>query len=50
MATCYGFVERGKLLEEISAQTLHEKCRTCLRLTVDDAPRCHDPPDPVGHR
>ena len=39
MATCYGFVERGKLLEEISAQTLHEKCRTCLRLTVDDAPR-----------
>lgn len=39
VATCYGFVERGKLLEEISAQTLHEKCRTCLRLTVDDAPR-----------
>ena len=32
-------MERGKLLEEISAQTLHEKCRTCLRLTVDDAPR-----------
>ena len=39
VATCYGFVEQGKLLEEISAQTLHDKCRTCLRLSVDDAPR-----------
>ena len=37
VATCYGFLEKGRLLEEISAQTLHEKCRTCLRLTVDDA-------------
>ena len=32
-------MERGSLLEEISAQTLHDKCRTCLRLSVDDAPR-----------
>lgn len=39
VATCYGFVEKGRLLEEISAGTLHEKCRTCLRLTVDDAAR-----------
>ena len=39
VATCYGFLERGSLLEEISAQTLHDKCRTCLRLSVDDAPR-----------
>ncbi|HJH62352.1 MAG TPA: ATP-binding cassette domain-containing protein [Firmicutes bacterium] len=37
VATCYGFLERGGLLEEISAQTLHERCRTCLRLTVNDA-------------
>lgn len=37
IATCYGFMEKGKLLEEISAEDLHEKCRTCLRLTVDDA-------------
>ncbi len=37
VATCYGFLEKGRLLEEISAETLHEKCRTCLRLTVDDA-------------
>ena len=39
VATCYGFLEQGRLLEEISAQTLHDKCRTCLRLSVDDAPR-----------
>ena len=39
VATCYGFLEQGDLLEEISAQTLHDKCRTCLRLSVDDAPR-----------
>ncbi len=37
VATCYGFLEKGRLLEEISAETLHEKCRVCLRLTVDDA-------------
>ena len=39
VATCYGFLEQGKLLEEISAQTLHDKCRTSLHLMVDDAPR-----------
>lgn len=36
VATCYGFMEQGRLIEEISAQDLREKCRTCLRLTVDD--------------
>ena len=39
IATRYGFMEKGKILEEISAQALHDKCRTCLRLTVDDAPK-----------
>ena len=37
IATRYGFMEQGKLLEEISAEALHDKCRTCLRLEVDDA-------------
>ncbi len=37
VATCYGFLEKGRLLEEISAQALREKCRTCLRLQVSDA-------------
>lgn len=39
VATCYGFMEQGKLIEEITAAQLHEKCRTCLRLTVDDGAR-----------
>ena len=39
VATRYGFMEKGRLLEEISNQALHEKCRTCLRLEVDDAAR-----------
>ena len=37
VATRYGFMEQGKILEEISAEALHDKCRTCLRLEVDDA-------------
>ena len=39
IATRYGFMDKGKILEEISAEALHDKCRTCLRLTVDDAPK-----------
>lgn len=35
VATCYGFMEKGKLLEEIFAEVLYEKCRTYLRLAVD---------------
>ena len=37
VATCYGFLERGRLLEEITAQALRERCQVCLRLQVDDA-------------
>ena len=37
IATRYGFMEQGRLIEEISAEALHDKCRTCLRLEVDDA-------------
>ena len=37
LATCYGFIERGHLIEEISSVKLQEKCRECLELTVDDA-------------
>ena len=36
LATCYGFLDRGHLLEEISAQALHEKCRACLEIRVED--------------
>ena len=39
VATRYGFMDKGRILEEISTEALHDKCRTCLRLEVDDAAR-----------
>ncbi len=39
LATCYGFIDKGKMLEEVTAAALAEKCRDCLELKVDDAPR-----------
>lgn len=39
LATCYGFIDHGKMLEQLSAVELAEKCRDCLELRVDDAPR-----------
>jgi len=39
LATCYGFIDGGMMLEQISAQALREKCRACLELQVDDASR-----------
>lgn len=39
LATCYGFIEQGHLIEEISGASLQEKCRECLELSVDDASR-----------
>lgn len=37
VATHFGFLDKGHMLEQVSAQTLAEKCRTCLQVTVDDA-------------
>jgi len=36
VATCYGFLDSGVLLEEVTAQALEEKCRACLEIRVDD--------------
>ena len=36
VATSYGFIDKGQMLEQISAAALHEKCRACLEITVDD--------------
>lgn len=35
-ATVFGFLNKGKLLEEISAERLHEKCSDCLDISVTD--------------
>lgn len=36
IATTYGFLNKGKLLEEISAGKLHEKCSNCIEITVNE--------------
>lgn len=36
-ATCYGFIHRGKLIEQISEKLLRERCRECLEIVVDSA-------------
>ena len=35
IATCYGFISRGKILEEVTAQELKERCRKSLMVKVD---------------
>lgn len=37
IATSYGIVSGGVLVEEITASELEEKCRTSLKITVNDA-------------
>ena len=39
LATCYGFIDKGHMLEQVTAAELAEKCRDCIELKVDDAPR-----------
>ena len=38
-ATCYGFMKEGKLIEEITARDLEERCKHHLLLKVDDPER-----------
>lgn len=37
LATHYGFIDKGHMLEQISAKALAEKCRACLEVGVEDA-------------
>lgn len=37
LATCYGFIDNGLMLEQITAKALETKCRACIELRVDDA-------------
>ena len=36
LATHYGFIDKGSILKEISAEDLEKACRKCVRLTVSD--------------
>lgn len=37
LASCYGFINNGELLEEIEGKELSERCRHCLAIEVDNA-------------
>ena len=37
IATCYGFLSKGKLVEEITADELNERCKSYLEITVTNA-------------
>lgn len=37
IATNYGIVANGKLVEEITSEELNQKCRTSLKITIDDS-------------
>ena len=39
LADTYGFLSGGRLIEEISADALHEKCADCLELKLSDPER-----------
>lgn len=36
IATCYGFLSKGKLIEELTVEELHEKCKSYLEIIVDE--------------
>lgn len=36
LATCYGIINNGKLVEEISAEELEEKCKQYIEIQVND--------------
>lgn len=36
IATCYGFIDKGSIVREISAAKLKQSCRKCVRITVTD--------------
>lgn len=38
LATHYGFIDKGSILREISAEELENACRKCLCVTVDNMP------------
>lgn len=39
IATCFGFMNEGKLIEEITREELEAKCAECIELRTDDPPK-----------
>ena len=42
VASTYGFISHGELVEEISAEELHQRCRKSLSITVDDVAQAEE--------
>ncbi len=42
IASCYGFISHGRILEEITAEELQSKCRKSLSIKVDDIYKAED--------
>jgi ABC-2 type transport system ATP-binding protein len=38
LATCYGFIHKGEIVEQITVNELDEKCKKHLHIKVDNAP------------
>ncbi|RGT74398.1 ATP-binding cassette domain-containing protein [Mediterraneibacter massiliensis] len=36
LATCYGFIDNGRMIKEIGAKELEAACRKCIRIQVSD--------------
>ena len=42
IASCYGFISHGKILEEITSEELQERCRKSINTKVDDVAKAED--------
>jgi ABC-2 type transport system ATP-binding protein len=42
IATCYGFINKGKLIERVSTSELKEKCKRTLNIKVNDTNKASD--------
>lgn len=48
LATHYGFIDKGKIVKEISAEQLEKECRKCARVSVSDTKKLATVLDAVG--
>ena len=42
IASCYGFISHGKILEEVTAEELQDKCRKSINVKVSDVAKAEE--------
>ena len=42
IASCYGFISKGRIIEEITAEELQERCRKSLNIKVDNLSKAQE--------